>query len=136
MEDFMSAAPRPYSLPSRMVGTNGSECHSLSGPVGTTSVWPAKHTTGRASPRRAHRFLTWPNGMGSHRKPAFCRCWERSSWQPPSSGVTDLRAISSRARARVSGIHVDLEFVERCAAGGREDAFLLFLRLGGVGGRR
>ena len=54
----MSAAPRPYSLPSRMVGTNGSECHSDSGPVGTTSVWPAKQTSGAALPRRAHRLLT------------------------------------------------------------------------------
>ena len=38
----MSDAPRPYSLPSRCVGVKGSLLHWSSGPVGTTSVWPAK----------------------------------------------------------------------------------------------
>ena len=51
MEPFMSAAPRPYSMPSRMVGVNGSLCHLSTGPVGTTSVWPAKQTSGVAAPR-------------------------------------------------------------------------------------
>src|SRR3989442_1849593 len=107
----------------------GSECHSLSGPVGTTSVWPAKQTTGCALPRRAQRLVTSPNFMGSQRKPALSRRAASSSWQPPSSGVTDRRAISSLARSRApepSGIHVDLEIVERSAAGGRKHAFLLF----------
>ena len=44
-------------MPSRIVGTNGSECHSASGPVGTTSVCPAKHTSGRALPRRPRVFF-------------------------------------------------------------------------------
>src|SRR6185503_8646743 len=114
-----------------MVGTNGSECHSLSGPVGTTSVWPAKQTTGWALPRRAQRFATSPNFIGSHSNPARARRWAMSSWQPPSSGVTDLRAISSLASSSApagSGIHVDLEVAERAAAARRrEDAFLLLL---------
>ena len=29
---FMSAAPRPYSMPSRTTGSNGSVCHSSRGP--------------------------------------------------------------------------------------------------------
>jgi hypothetical protein len=37
-EVFMSLAPRPKSRPSRCVGVNGSLCHWVSGPVGTTSV--------------------------------------------------------------------------------------------------
>ena len=60
IDAFMSQAPRPYSMPSRMTGTNGSLCQRSSGPVGTTSVWPAKHTTGRAVPRRAQKLSTSP----------------------------------------------------------------------------
>src|SRR5581483_34278 len=116
IEDFMSAAPRPKSLPSRIVGTKGSECHSESGPVGTTSVWPAKHTNGRSLPRRAQRFVTSPKGIDSQRNPARSRRRATSAWQPPSCGVTERRSISSWANARAlspSGIHVDLEIVER-----------------------
>src|SRR4051812_23104122 len=114
MEDFMSAAPRPNSLPSRTVGTNGSERHSASGPVGTTSVWPAKQTTGCAPPRRAQRLVTSPNFIDSQRKPAFCRRAAMRSWQPPSSGVIDRRSMSClvSSSAPPSGIHVDLEVVE------------------------
>src|SRR5262245_21492990 len=142
IEDFMSAAPRPYSLPSRMVGTKGSECHSDSGPVGTTSVWPAKQTTGACVPRRAHRLVTSPNFIGSHLKPAAASRLESRSWQPPSSGVIDLRPISSLARSSAfsSGIHVDLDVAERGATARGQDAFLLLLggRRGGLaaGGRR
>ena len=57
---FMSAAPRPKSRPSRTVGLNGSLFHSSSGPVGTTSVWPAKHSTGPPLPRVAQKLSTLP----------------------------------------------------------------------------
>src|SRR6185503_6856423 len=117
-----------------MVGTNGSECHSLSGPVGTTSVWPAKQTTGLCVPRRAHRLVTSPKFIGSHLNPAAPSRLAISSWQPPSSGVIDLRPISSLARSSALtslGIHVVLEVAEGGAARG-EQAFLLFL----PGGRR
>jgi hypothetical protein len=57
---FMSAAPRPYSTPSRISGWNGCDFHSSSGPVGTTSVWPAKHNTGAAAPRTAQKLSTLP----------------------------------------------------------------------------
>ena len=43
---FMSAAPRPYRRPSRMVGSNGGDVHSASGPLGTTSVCPRNASTG------------------------------------------------------------------------------------------
>src|SRR5262249_21442729 len=128
-EDFMSAAPRPYRRPSRSVGTKGSECHSESGPVGTTSVWPARQTSGRPAPRRAQRLVTSPNTSDSHWKPARPRRSARSAWQPPSSGVTDLRPISALESARTplcSGIHVDFKVVEA------REGFLLVL--GGLGG--
>src|SRR3954463_575266 len=123
-----------------MVGTNGSECHSDSGPVGATSVWPAKHTSGPVVPRRAHRLVTSPNGIDSQRKPIRSRRLAISCWQPPSSGVTDLRAMSSLASSSVppacpSGIHVDLEVVEgTIARSGARRSFLL-LRRGRGGGR-
>ncbi len=44
--------------------SNGSEVHCVSGPVGTTSVWPANTTSGCASPRRAHRLVTSPDCDG------------------------------------------------------------------------
>src|SRR6185436_14458298 len=101
-----------------MVGTNGSERHSLSGPVGTTSVWPAKQTTGLCVPRRAHRLVTSPKFIGSHLNPAAVNRLVINSWQPPSSGVMDLRAMSSLASSSASGIHVDLEVAERGSASG------------------
>jgi len=101
-EVFMSAAPRPNSLPSRSVGANGSDSQRSSGPVGTTSVWPAKHTSGEAVPRRAQRLVTPPLVSGSRRKPSGRRQAASTSWQPPSSGVIERRAISSRASASVS----------------------------------
>src|SRR3954471_15319793 len=111
----------------------GSDCHSASGPVGTTSVWPARQTSGWSVPRRAHILVTSPQTTDSHRKPARSRRSARSGWQPPSSGVTDLRPISALESARTplsSGIHVDLEVVEAGAA------VLLFVgRLGGRIGR-
>ena len=46
----MSLAPRPYSLPSRWVGTKGSLSHCARGPVGTTSVCPANTSNGAGRP--------------------------------------------------------------------------------------
>ena len=60
----MSAAPRAWSLPSLMVGTKGSVCHLSSGPGGTTSVWPASATSGRALPWRIQRLVTSPHAEG------------------------------------------------------------------------
>ena len=69
----MSAAPRPYSLPSRWVGAKGGEVHCSSGPVGTTSVWPANASSlpSRAVEPRftAHRFVTPPDSIVSQSKP-------------------------------------------------------------------
>ena len=47
MADFMSAAPRPYSTPSRISAPNGSRLPKPS-PGGTTSVCPAKQNSGAA----------------------------------------------------------------------------------------
>ncbi len=108
MEVFMSLAPRPYSLPSRCVGTKGGLLHCSSGPVGTTSVWPAKTSTGRSAPvpeRRAQRLrtrkLSGPLSMRSQAKPMGCRASARSSRQPASSGVTEGRLISCSVSCRV-----------------------------------
>ena len=55
-----------------MVGLKGSVRHSSSGPVGTTSVWPAKHSTGPPVPRVAQKFSTLPKSSFSILKPAVC----------------------------------------------------------------
>ncbi len=41
-------------------GLKGSLFQSSSGPVGTTSVWPAKHSTGPPLPRVAQKLSTLP----------------------------------------------------------------------------
>ncbi len=107
----MSAAPRPYSMPSRCVGTKGSLCQASSGPVGTTSVWPAKASTGAAgdAPRRiAHRLLTGcsplPKTSDSQSKPSARRRCASSAWQPASRGVTEAAAISCSVSCRVRSV--------------------------------
>ena len=63
---------------------------------------------GRAPRRMAHRLLTrapsGPNGIGSQTKPSGCRRSAISAWQPPSSGVTEGRAISASSRCSVSSM--------------------------------
>ena len=81
----MSAAPRPYRRPSRCVGTKGSLVHRSSGPVGTTSVWPAKTSVGPGRPPScmAHRLVTrasvGPGRRSSRRRSraAARRCGEQ-----------------------------------------------------------
>src|SRR5690349_16598766 len=102
MDVFMSAAPRPYRFPSRIVGTKGSECHFSSGPGGTTSVWPARATTGRAVPWRIHRFTTSLQRNTSAWKPSGSSRSMIICWQPESSGVMDLRRIRAWASSSVS----------------------------------
>src|SRR5437868_6343958 len=101
IEVFMSAAPRPYSLPSRWVGLKGSERHCSTGPVGTTSVWPANTSSGAPVPLRAHRLVTPFDSTTSHTKPSGDSRSIRCRWQPLSSGVTEERAISFSVSARV-----------------------------------
>ncbi len=106
-EVFMSLAPRPYSLPSLCVGVNGSLDHCASGPVGTTSVWPAKarvwpEVPGRLAQRLRTRKVSGPDSMNSQAKPSGCNASARMSMHPASSGVTEGRAISCSARRRVS----------------------------------
>src|SRR6187455_1148526 len=98
-------------MPSRRVGTKGSLDQTERGPVGTTSVWPAKTSNlpSAAVPRRiAHRLLTraasGPNGNEVQRKPIASRRAARIAWQPPSSGVTERQAISCSARGSVADI--------------------------------
>ncbi|NNU43081.1 hypothetical protein HK415_07790 [Ramlibacter sp. B156] len=109
IEVFMSAAPRPYRLPPRWLGTKGSLVHCSSGPVGTTSVWPAKTSVRWPVPGRlAHRLVTrksvGPLAMVSQLKPWACRRWAMKVWQCPSSGVTERWAISCSARWSVLDI--------------------------------
>src|SRR5690242_13180469 len=80
----------------------GSLSHLSSGPVGTTSVWPAKHSRGAFVPRRAHRLSTSPQRIFSMAKPIFFNRSISMSWQPLSNGVSERQAISSWARASVS----------------------------------
>ena len=53
MPPFMSTAPRPTMTPSLISAAKGSDDQASVGPVGTTSVWPAKQRLGEAVPRRA-----------------------------------------------------------------------------------
>jgi hypothetical protein len=116
---FMSAAPRPNSWPSRITGSNGSECQCSSGPAGTTSVWPAKQSTGPGPPsRRAQKLSTFPNRKRSTLNPSGSSRAIRSSWHPPSAGLTDGRETNCRARSRVDVI------VRELLAAGRPGAAL------------
>src|SRR5450631_1502888 len=85
-----------------MVGSKGSECHFSIGPAGTTSVCPARTTSGFASPWRMKRFTTSPHLNTSALKPRGTSRSMMSCWHPASSGVTDLRAMSALASSRVS----------------------------------
>ncbi|MCY1545035.1 hypothetical protein D9M68_809530 [compost metagenome] len=110
-EVFMSLAPRPKSLPSRCEGTKGSLPQASSGPVGTTSVWPAQTRVGCwPVPRRAQRLVTrksaGPLSMVSQTKPSARRRSAIRAWQPSSSGVTEGRAINSSVRRRVAVIRI------------------------------
>ena len=78
---FISALPRPYSFPSRISGWNGSEPHASKLPVGTTSVWPAKHKTGDSVPLRAHKLSTSSKRMCSILKPIFANRSAIIVWQ-------------------------------------------------------
>jgi hypothetical protein len=61
MNPFMSAAPRPYSLPSRSVRAKGSEVQGWPS-TGTTSVWPDSTTPpATAGPTLASRFDLSPS---------------------------------------------------------------------------
>ena len=53
MPPFMSTAPRPMTTPSTSSAAKGSDDQASVGPVGTTSVWPAKQRFGPSVPRRA-----------------------------------------------------------------------------------
>ena len=54
--DFISAAPRPYSMPSSSVRVKGSYVHCSCLPSGTTSIWPEIPSTGEPSPISAIKF--------------------------------------------------------------------------------
>src|SRR5690554_3489191 len=99
---FMSAAPRPRSMPySSINGSNGGVSQCTWGPLGTTSVWPAKASTGPWWPWVAQRFSTSPKGSRSIWKPSCSRRSISSAWQPWSSGVIEGRRINSMASCRV-----------------------------------
>ena len=99
---FMSAAPRPQSMPwSSIRASKGWCCQACSGPVGTTSVCPAKHSTGPSPPRRAQKLSTSSMRIGSRAKPAASRRRIIRAWQSASRGVTEGRRINSQASSRV-----------------------------------
>ena len=94
----------PSISSSLIVGSNGGDCQADSGPVGTTSVWPAKTRCGAPSPILAKRLST--SGVPGSVKilrmqvkpPAVRNCCSTSS-APASAGVTEGQRIRSRARA-------------------------------------
>src|SRR5439155_12978215 len=66
------------------------------------SVWQTQQRRGQAPPRRAQRLDTSPPWTGSIANPSRARRSASNSWQPPSSGVTERREISSRASRSVA----------------------------------
>ena len=126
IELFMSAAPRPCSRPSRCVGTNGALRQAASGPVGTTSVWPAKTSRPASASlpgRTAHRLVTGapagPKTSVSQTKPCGRSRSAISAWQPASSGVSDGRAISASASRSAAPSQGDASAGQAATAAGR-----------------
>ena len=80
----------------------GRECHCVER-AGRHDVGVAGEADqrARASPRRAQRLVTPLETSVSQRKPSGARRAAISAWQPASSGVSERRAISSRASASV-----------------------------------
>src|SRR5262249_19014099 len=72
------------------------------GPGGTTSVWPASTTRGRAVPCRIQRLVTSPHLNVSALNPSGTRRSMMSCWQPSSAGGMDLRRVRGFASASVS----------------------------------
>ena len=94
-EPFMSAAPRPYSQPSRSIGTNGSARPSCSTRAGRHDVGVPGEADQRARVAAARPEVG--DAAGGDRlaaNPSGARRAAISAWQPASSGVTDARAIS------------------------------------------
>jgi hypothetical protein len=81
-----------------MVGSNGGVFQLLSGPEGTTSVCPAKHSIGPELPRMAQKLSTSSNRRLCILKPIAASLSDIRFWQPASSGVTDAREIRSLAK--------------------------------------
>src|SRR6185312_9719496 len=79
---------------------NGSLVQPSSGPGGTTSVWPARQTSGGLVPQRAHRLVTPLTVSVSQWNPSGARRAAMIAWQPASSGVSERRAISARVSSR------------------------------------
>ena len=110
-EAFMSLLPRPYNMPLRWVGVNGSCVHWSKGPVGTTSVCPANTKVFALAwvlRFTAHRLLTrklsGPLSMRSQANPSGVRREAIRSRQPASSGVTEGREMSCSVSWRVRDI--------------------------------
>lgn len=114
-EVFMSAAPRPYSTPSLMVGLKG-VLQASAGPGGTTSVWPAKHSTGAvgAASRPQVADATAVDALEGEAERR--RRSAMSSRQPASSGVTEGRAMSSAGQASVAwGVINSTSIEKKCS---------------------
>ena len=111
IELFISAVPRPYKRPSSIVGSKGGCFQFSSGPVGTTSVWPAKAKRGPSLPRRAQRLSVSPKRKCSILKPILLSRSAIRGWQPISFGVTDGREIKSLASSSVS----DMKILIKCS---------------------
>ena len=84
---FMSAAPRPYSTPSRTSGTNGSLDQASRARRHHVGMAEQHQRPDAPLPCVAHRLSTSPKRRCSQAKPQRSR--RRQRWQPASSGVTE-----------------------------------------------
>jgi hypothetical protein len=105
---FMSAAPRPYSRPSRIDRLERVGMPVLERPGGH-DVGVAGEAEGRrvlVPPRVAQKLSTLPYRSRSTANPSCSSRAIITSWQPPSTGLTDWRAIRSCVNSSVALIEV------------------------------
>ena len=111
-EPFISAAPRPNNMPSRMVGSNGGLIQRSASPGGTTSVCPAKANVSPC-PRHAQKFCVSAKSMRSTVKPIACKRSINKAWHPASSGLREGRRISCCVSS-ITGHDIDYTSWKNC----------------------
>src|SRR5579871_5843215 len=105
MPPFMSAAPRPWSRPSRTMPANGGTDHCAGSPSVTTSVCPSKMSTGAATepcqsattlgrPGAASSTVTWRSSARSSRST------RAAAGASPGSPGRNTLGTATRRRAR------------------------------------
>ena len=91
---FMSAAPRPYSMPSWMVGSNGG-CATCRAARPAPRRWAGEAEQGPSLPRRAQRLVVSSKHHGLDDEAKLGETLRHQGLAPSSRGVTEGRRIRS-----------------------------------------